>query len=90
MNQIRLIHSDFKSLDKKEFIASDQYSDPLDCPIARALRRKFPDSRISVGDSYFRINGAVHAYMKGGFREVDRCRASLNKGAVYAIIKVKS
>lgn len=88
MKQIRLIPSDFDSLDCDEFYDSGQYQDNYDCPIVRALKRiaKEP-STVSAGVSIAYIDGQK-LLIQGRYPDVDRCRESLRRGSEFSIIKV--
>lgn len=88
MKQIRLIPSDFDSLDCDEFYDSGQFQENSDCPIARALKRvaKEPNS-VSVGVSCAYIDGQK-LLIQGRYPEVDKCRESLRICSEFSIIKV--
>ena len=48
MKQITFLPEDFKTLDTRTDRFRDHFNDNKDCPMARALRRKFPKEAIYV------------------------------------------
>ena len=85
--QIKLIKKDYDDV-KSEQITELQYENPEDCPIAKALKRRFPNVEIfvSVGDAT--IDDTDFDIHEAYYEKVEQARKKLAAGAKYAIIKV--
>tara|TARA_Y100001973_G_C5060120_1_gene262223 strand:- start:199 stop:474 length:276 start_codon:yes stop_codon:yes gene_type:complete len=90
MKQIRLILEDFEQLPNGKWLDKYQFTSNRDCPIARAVRRRFPKKRVyvmtykvEVGDKdyYFKEGEGMRDNLKEKFSQ-------LKGGKKYAIIKL--
>lgn len=88
MTEIKLIREDFDSLDPNSREFDVQYMNPWDCPIARALRREFPNEgklgvncrEVIIGNKRIRTNNDI------GILEVSRVATEISKGNEFGII----
>ena len=90
MKQIRLIASDFDSLDDYR-VFDRQYADIFNCPIARALKRRYPGIKWRVGPSRATdtLAETVIFRFNGSHERVTDCAYRIKHGAKYAIIKAE-
>lgn len=84
---IILIKEDFNTLDVKSNDFIKQFTNPKDCPIARALKR-LGFTNISIGvESDFRYNGVYQRlYTIGDTNEIRRVATELLDGAEFGEI----
>lgn len=92
MKQLRLIKEDFDTLDVESKEFTDQYTNPMDCPAARALKRYFKvNYRPYVSSCSFETpNGKTVFTDSITCREIRRVAKKLSTGRYKsAVIKLR-
>jgi len=75
---IKLIREDFDSLVFDSNELSKQFRSPSDCPIARALKRLYPNNKYIIGIFSVTINGKYIETEYIGMMEIERIIETLN------------